>query len=94
VVTDIEANHEWIEDGVNGFLVPVDRPAVVADRLIRALGDAALREAARQRNLQLIRERASWRDNMDEVCELFARLVAERGGRGGRGGRAGRGGAR
>jgi glycosyltransferase involved in cell wall biosynthesis len=76
VVTDIEANHEWIDDGENGFLVPVDDPAALADRIHRALADRALRERGRRLNQARIRERASWQDNMDEVCALFERLVA------------------
>jgi glycosyltransferase involved in cell wall biosynthesis len=37
VVTDLEANREWIEDGRNGFLVPVGSPAKLAERILVAL---------------------------------------------------------
>jgi glycosyltransferase involved in cell wall biosynthesis len=76
VVTDIEANREWIEDGRNGFLVPVDDPAVLASRIIAALADPELRRRARAHNLELVRRRASWRANMDAIERLFRRLVA------------------
>jgi glycosyltransferase involved in cell wall biosynthesis len=75
VVTDIEANHEWIDDGVNGYLVPVDDPARLAARIVDALADPELRARARRHNRALIQRRASWQDNMDAIEALFERLA-------------------
>lgn len=43
VATDVGGNSEIIEDGINGFLVPVDEPDVLAKRCVSILSDSALR---------------------------------------------------
>lgn len=53
VVTDVGGNRELVDDGVEGRLVPADRPDLLADVLLEVLGDperrAAMAEAARRR---------------------------------------------
>lgn len=79
VVTDIEANREWIEDGVNGRLVPLDDPAALAAAIAGALAAPDLRARAAAENARRIDERATWNRNMEAVEALFAELVAARG---------------
>ncbi len=43
VVTDVGGLPEVIEDGEQGFIVPVGRYAALADRIVRLLEDPALR---------------------------------------------------
>ncbi len=76
VVTDIEANREWIEDGVNGFLVPLDEPEVLAARIAIALADPELRARAAIENARRIDEEATWDRNMAKVESAFAALAA------------------
>jgi glycosyltransferase involved in cell wall biosynthesis len=75
VVTDIEANREWIDNGVNGFLVPVDRPEDLAARVAAALGDPELCARARAENARRIDERATWGHNMAMVERMFEELA-------------------
>lgn len=53
MVTDVGGNRELVDDGVEGRLVPADRPDLLADALLEVLGDpdrrAAMAEAARRR---------------------------------------------
>lgn len=74
IVSDIPANREWIEDGKNGVLVPVERPMLLATAIAQAWRDDDLRRRAREANLALITERARWEDNMIAVRDLFDRL--------------------
>ena len=53
IVSDLPTQHEWVEDGVNGFRVPAHRPDVLAERIGRALGDAELRRRAATHNLRI-----------------------------------------
>jgi glycosyltransferase involved in cell wall biosynthesis len=78
VVTDLEANREWIDDGRNGFLVPVGSPTQVAERILAALADPALRARAAEENAERIDARATWAKNMAEVEQLFESLVGAR----------------
>jgi glycosyltransferase involved in cell wall biosynthesis len=55
VVTDVPGNRDFVRNGVEGFLVPPDDPAMLADALARLASDAHLRRrmgmAARHRVL-------------------------------------------
>jgi glycosyltransferase involved in cell wall biosynthesis len=76
VVTDIEANREWITDGENGLLFPVGDSKTLAEAVIRMLTDETLAAGAREINLRLIREKALWKDNMQKIETEFTRLAA------------------
>ena len=74
IVSDIPANREWIEAGVNGDLVPVRDDARLAQAIVAAWGDDSRRARARENNLQAVAQRADWAENMRVVKELFDRL--------------------
>ena len=78
VVSDIEANREWIRDGENGLLFPLDDPAALADSIERALGDEALRSSARQANRRIARESFTWDAIAARLEELYYQLVGRR----------------
>ncbi|MBW2058260.1 MAG: glycosyltransferase [Deltaproteobacteria bacterium] len=69
VVTDIPANREWIEEGVNGFLVPPDDEIALAERIKQAVRDEAMRRRAGLVNMELARQKASW----PEICRILMR---------------------
>jgi glycosyltransferase involved in cell wall biosynthesis len=60
VVSDIDANREWIRDGDNGRLVPPGDPVALAATITRALGDPADMLRAIETNRATARERFSW----------------------------------
>lgn len=49
VVTDAGGNAEVVEEGVTGFVVPVGRPGLVADRIAQLLADDGLRSSMGRR---------------------------------------------
>jgi glycosyltransferase involved in cell wall biosynthesis len=90
IVPDIPANRLWIQDGTNGFLVPMEdwrRDQVrgflapptdrtqLADKIVRALRDERLRQSARDINVELVRQKACWRTNMARMEEAFTEVV-------------------
>ena len=75
IVTDIPANREWIEDGKNGFLVPVDSPAILADTICESLRDPDRLMSIRRRNLSIIREKGLWEPNMKLLEDRFLSLL-------------------
>ncbi len=75
LVSDIPANREWIEHGVNGFLVPVQQPMKLAQTIIEAWKDRELRESAIRKNLAMVREKAEWKSTMGAVRTLFDELT-------------------
>ncbi|MDI6913814.1 MAG: glycosyltransferase [Desulfitobacteriaceae bacterium] len=75
VLSDVPANREWIEDEVNGLIVPSGDAHALALALIRSLQDSALREKAIAVNREKIRAKAIWEDNMAEVEALYRQLI-------------------
>jgi len=77
VVTDLAANREWITDGDNGFIIPTGNPSALAEAVLKVIGSARFRQAAREKNSILIRERGLWRDNMQRVEKAFEELLVQ-----------------
>lgn len=75
IVSDIPGNREWIRDKVNGFVVPVDNPQVLADRIVEAAHDSNLRRLAARDNEKIIRERALWRNTMEVFENAYGQLL-------------------
>lgn len=75
VVTDIPGNRAWIQDGENGFLVPLDDPKVLADRIILALKNKKFMESARKKNMEKVKKQAVWEKNMKKVEERYKSLI-------------------
>lgn len=75
IASDIPANREWITDGKNGFLVPFDNPAKLAERIAQAIDDRNLRLTAEKINREIIEEKALWEKNMETVAILYSRLL-------------------
>jgi glycosyltransferase involved in cell wall biosynthesis len=71
VVTDIAANKEWITDGMNGFLVPIDDETSLAQKIVQSLRNEELMERARQRNWEVVREKAYLRHHMDHLQTIY-----------------------
>lgn len=78
VVSDAPAYFEWVDDGVNGFIVPRRDSIRLAERLVQLLEDAALREAMGKHNLAIARERADWERNFSVLEGIYHRLVDSR----------------
>jgi glycosyltransferase involved in cell wall biosynthesis len=77
IVTDIEANRLWIEDGVNGFLVPPDDHITLAQKIILAYEDSKLRKDAQAMNIALVKEKASIAKNTEQTLAIYSKLIDE-----------------
>lgn len=73
--TDIPANAQWIEDGVNGLLYPPGDATALAECILRAAGDAAWRHAAGKLNRDIVEQRADWRVCVARMKEIYARVT-------------------
>jgi glycosyltransferase involved in cell wall biosynthesis len=77
VVPDIEPNHIWIQDGVNGLLFrPGDHLSLV-QKLQEALLNPALRKRAREHNVKFIHEKVNWHTNMRRIEARFLQIIAQ-----------------
>jgi glycosyltransferase involved in cell wall biosynthesis len=57
VVSDIPANRAWIKDGVNGFIVPLGDPELLARRISEANESPDLLRRAQLENAKIVKEK-------------------------------------
>ena len=76
VVSDIDGNREWVEEGDGARLFAPGDAGAVTRALERALGDPEWRATARARNRRVIEERGDWSTNMGRIEALFEALAA------------------
>ena len=74
VVGDIESMREWVQPGINGMLADATKARSIADAIVQAISQPALRESAAKYNAALIVERAAYLPNMARVEMFYANL--------------------
>jgi len=75
IITDFGANAEWIQDGKNGFLVPMKNSKSLADKIIVLLKDKNLREKFGKKGRQLIKERLDYDTEMSKMERIYEELI-------------------
>jgi glycosyltransferase involved in cell wall biosynthesis len=75
IVTDIPSNREWISDGGNGFLVPIDQERFLAKRIVEAFRNQDLLKRSRDRNFCLIKEKALWPVTIAKTQEIYKMVL-------------------
>jgi glycosyltransferase involved in cell wall biosynthesis len=76
VVTDIPSNREWIVDGKNGFLVPIDEAGILASRILDAIRNRDLLEKSRSDNLLIVEKKAFWPTNIKRLEGVYSSLFS------------------
>jgi glycosyltransferase involved in cell wall biosynthesis len=74
IVSDLPSQRELVEDGVNGFRVPLHRPDLLADRIKQALASHELRRTAATRNRAIVEERGLNENEMSKMEALYRSL--------------------
>ncbi len=77
VVGDIESLREWIEPGVNGYLVNPSDAKALATAVVNAIKQPALRERAAQYNVRLVSERAEYHRVMQEADAFYRQILQD-----------------
>lgn len=75
VVSDVPANEEWVENVVNGYIVPRKDSARFAERIVELLNNDSLREHMGQHNLEIAQKRANWDKNFDILEGIYKTLT-------------------
>jgi len=71
VVTNSGENDRWIEDGKNGYLVPVKRPEAMAEKISHLLSDVTLRRRLGTAGRRTIIERNDFDTEMAKMEKLY-----------------------
>jgi glycosyltransferase involved in cell wall biosynthesis len=77
VAGDIESINEWLTNHENSLLVDPADPKMLADALIQAIEDQALRQNAEEINLQLITERANYQAVMAQAERFYTEVAGD-----------------
>lgn len=75
IVSDLPANREWIEDGVNGLILRKFDVKELSELMIRTIEDKELIKSSRKINKKIIEERAIWEDNMNMVINSYNKIL-------------------
>jgi len=75
ITTDFGDNRQWVEDGVNGFIIPLRSPQVLASRIVHLIRNPDIRQKFGQINRQIIEERNNWEKEMGKMEKLYEELI-------------------
>lgn len=79
VATDYIGARELIQDGKEGFLVPLDDDHGMAERVLQLLGDPELRTRMGQSGMDRVDRQYSLPVMGDRLIQIYSRLLARRG---------------
>lgn len=75
----VMSNHspiqEWVSDGWNGYLINPVNPSQIAETIIRALRNKARFPLMRQRNWDILKQRADYYNSMAVAERMYQRVV-------------------
>ena len=75
VVSDVPANCEWIQDGINGFVVPRSKVNPISDKINNLLSDKSLAEKMGKLNYNIAVEKANLDINFSKLEETYQDLT-------------------
>jgi len=77
IVTDIPGNREWIREGENGFLVPVDKPEILAEKIVYVGQNLTSLQAMIDNNWKSVKDNANYQRNLNILREKFLELIEQ-----------------
>lgn len=77
VITDTGGGKEVVEDGVSGFVVPVEDPGSIEARVRQLYNDRALLKAFSANGLQRLKQNFSSANTTDQMLQFFNTLRAK-----------------
>lgn len=74
VVTDVNANLEWVINGENGLVIPKKNTTDIIKSICALLKDDNLRKTFGRRNWRIAKERASWSNSVKLLDSMYQSL--------------------
>jgi len=75
VVTDVADNKKWVDNGVNGFVVPIKDPKSLAEKIIYLLQNENIRKKFGKINRKIIEEKNNYYKEMKKMEDIYKRLT-------------------
>ncbi len=77
VATDVGGNAEAVEDGINGFIVPSEDPAALADAIVRLLSDPVRATAMGLDGEDFAAKQFKTESMMSQIAGTYQKLLSE-----------------
>jgi len=77
VVTEILGNKEWVEDEVNGLLVPVANSEKLAGKILLLANDYEFRKALEERAVETVRTKVNWQKNIQKLTKIIDKMISD-----------------
>ena len=77
IITDFGDNRKWVQHGVNGYIIPLKSPEVLASSIIQLVRNKDIRKTFGQINREIIVERNNWEKEMAKMERLYQELILE-----------------
>jgi glycosyltransferase involved in cell wall biosynthesis len=78
IITDVADNRKWVQDGVNGFIIPVRDPKLLAERIVYLLKNENVRKEFGTTNRKIVEERNDYYKEMAKMADIYEKLVERR----------------
>jgi glycosyltransferase involved in cell wall biosynthesis len=75
VVTDLSANREWISDGENGFIVPINDIQALATKIVHLLSNHETRKKFGSEGRKIIQTKAEYQQEMNKMDRIYQELM-------------------
>jgi glycosyltransferase involved in cell wall biosynthesis len=75
IVTDVADNRDWIEDGVNGLVIPTKEPKALAEKIIFLLKNEEIRKKFGEVNRKIIEGRNNYYKEMEKMEDIYKELI-------------------
>jgi len=75
IVTDFGDNRGWVEDNVNGFVIPTHDPASLFDKIVYLLKNRETGRTFGMKSRKIIEERNNYHKQMAKVDNLYQELI-------------------
>ena len=75
IVTDTADNRKWVEDGLNGCVVPPKDPQSLAEGIVCLLKNGDVRKRFGNNNREIIEERNNYYKEMEKMEDIYKKLA-------------------
>ena len=77
IVTKIPGNEEWIENGKNGYLIPIRDSKSLAERIVFLIRNDESRKKLGENARKSVEANVNWHENMKVFDRLIRKLIEE-----------------